>query len=99
VADWIVSRDTDEPGDAEESFHDQAWEKVHRKRVLAEAEKYVREMPRLEWLYFGQIPMGVVESNPDSSEVGRKVAVPLFEKRDDCYTLLNRMFGRETALG
>jgi len=99
VADWVTSSDTDEPDDAEESFHDQAWEMVHRKRVLAEAEKYVQEMPRLEWLYLGQIPMGVVESDSDSSKVGRKVAVPLFEKRDDCYTLLNRMFGRETGLG
>jgi hypothetical protein len=41
VADWIASRDTDEPGDRGESFREQAWEMVHRKRVLAEVEKYV----------------------------------------------------------
>jgi hypothetical protein len=99
VANWIASRGTDEPGDAEESFREQAWERVHRKRVLAEAEKYVREMPRLEWLYFGQISMGIVESDSDSSKVGKKVAVPLCEERDDCYTLLSRTFGRETVLG
>jgi hypothetical protein len=43
--------------------------------------------------------MGVVESDYDSSRVGRKVVVPLFEKRDDCYKLLTRIYGRETALG
>lgn len=35
VADWIASRDTDELGDGGESFREQAWEMVHRKRVLA----------------------------------------------------------------
>jgi hypothetical protein len=66
----VADRDTDEPGD-EESFREQAWEMVHWKRILAQAEKYVREIPRLEWLYFGQNPMGVVESDSNCSKVGR----------------------------
>jgi hypothetical protein len=97
VADWIASRAADELRDVEENFRKQGWERVHRKRVLAEAEKYVRVMPRLEWLYFGQIPMGVVKSDSDSSEVGGKVIVPLFEKRDDCRTFLGKIFGPEAV--
>ena len=95
VAHWFASQNTDDVGDVEELQHEAAWEMVHRKRVVAEANEYVREMPRLDWLYFGQTAM-CIESNSDPGR-GR-VAVPLFEKRDDCCTLLTRMFGRESVL-
>lgn len=64
------------------------WERGHRQRMLDEAKKYIDVMPKLQWLYFGQIPMGVV-----SDQRGPKTVRPLFEERDDCYTLLKRMFG------
>ncbi|KAF7510817.1 hypothetical protein GJ744_005917 [Endocarpon pusillum] len=67
------------------------WEEQHRKRILLEADRYVRLLPKLEWLYFGQIPMGVTES---AGTEARRKAVPLSPERDDCYTLLGTMFGR-----
>lgn len=69
------------------------WERQHRRLILKEADDYVRALPKLEWMYFGQIPMGV---DKDSENRGRH-AVVLSEERDDCYTLLGRMFGREST--
>lgn len=71
------------------------WERQHRRRILKEADKYLRMLPRLEWMYFGQIPMSVVDS---ADSHGRKAAV-LSQERDSCWTLLRRMFGRETSDG
>jgi hypothetical protein len=65
-----------------------AWEEMHRNRMLREADKYVWEMPKLTWLYFGQLPMEV-KSRSD----GSRWPVPLSEERDDCWTLLKQMFG------
>jgi len=64
------------------------WERGHRQRMLDEANKYIDVMPKLQWMYFGQIPMGVKSEQP-----GSKIVRPLFKERDDCYTLLKRMFG------
>lgn len=72
-----------------ESVH-AVWERLHRERMLDEATKYVDALPRLEWLYIGQIPMSVVESE-DSR--GARYAVSLSEERDSCWTLLRQMFG------
>jgi hypothetical protein len=48
-------------------------------------------MPRLEWMYFGQIPIEVKEvKGPDGTYV--KIVEPVSE-RDDCWTFLRRMFG------
>lgn len=44
------------PEDIEE--REAIWEQVHRNRMLTEANAYVHLMPQLEWLYFGQVPMG-----------------------------------------
>ncbi|MCJ1426647.1 hypothetical protein MMC29_004550 [Sticta canariensis] len=71
----------------------QIWERQHRQRILAEADDYIRVLPRLEWVYFGKIPMGVIDAENGQ---GRQ-AVVLSEDRDDGYTLLERMFGRETC--
>jgi len=68
---------------------DQCWELNHRHRMLTEAHKYVRVMGNLEWLYFGQMPMGV-EYN---SVTKQRFAVPLSDERDSCWTLLREMFG------
>ena len=64
------------------------FEEDHRQSILREADGYLEEMPQLEWLYFGQIPMNVEQS----LETGR-VAKPLATQRDGCWTLLQEMFG------
>jgi hypothetical protein len=66
--------------------HEEKWELAHRKRIRVEGDKYARSMPELEWLYFGQLPMTVTEANGS-----RKVEF-LNSERDDCYTLLRRIF-------
>ena len=70
------------------------WEQRHRERMLAEANKYVSEMPKLEWLHFGQITMLFTQLRGTDN----KTAVSLSEERDSCWTLLREMFGF-TALG
>ena len=65
------------------------FEEDHRQSTLREAEDYLEEMPQLEWLYFGQIPMGVEQS----LDRGRRIARPLATERDSCWTLLQEMFG------
>ncbi|KAL8734033.1 MAG: hypothetical protein Q9166_001794 [cf. Caloplaca sp. 2 TL-2023] len=65
------------------------FEEEHRDRILQEAGRYVTVMPKLEWLYFGQIPMAVEQD----SKSDKKVVKPLTAERDDCWTLLNEMFG------
>ena len=65
------------------------FEEDHRQSILREADDYLEEMPQLEWLYFGQIPMNVEQS----LERGRRIARPLATKRDSCWTLLQEMFG------
>ena len=65
------------------------FEEDHRQSTLREADDYLEEMPRLEWLYFGQIPMDVKQS----LERGKRIARPLATERDGCWTLLQEMFG------
>ena len=65
------------------------FEEDHRQSTLREADDYLEEMPRLEWLYFGQIPMDVEQN----LERGRRIARPLTTERDGCWTLLQEMFG------
>jgi hypothetical protein len=66
------------------------WDRVHRKRMLGEAAEYLEALPKLEWLYFGQIPMSVKEHEGPGS---KRYVVPLSDERDDCWTLLRIMFG------
>lgn len=70
----------------------QAWEAGHKRRMVFEAEKYLASMPKLEWMYLGQYPMAVIKG---ASKEERSQVVPLCDERDDCCTLLNRMFGWE----
>ncbi|KAH8742503.1 hypothetical protein F5883DRAFT_596203 [Diaporthe sp. PMI_573] len=63
------------------------WELSHRNRMLTEAEKYAAIMPSLEWVYFGQIPMGF------KLQSDRIRAIPLWPRRDDCITALSEIFG------
>ena len=65
------------------------FEKGHRERIVAIAAEYVEKMPRLEWLYFGQIPMDVRWC----TETKRRIPQALVTERDDCWTMLREMFG------
>ncbi|MCJ1469646.1 hypothetical protein MMC07_008282 [Pseudocyphellaria aurata] len=69
------------------------WERQHRRRILAEADDYVRVLPRLEWMYIGKIRMGVV----DTGECQGRHAVALSQEIVDQYRLLKNMFGRDTG--
>lgn len=71
----------------------EAWERIHLEKMLSEADKYLQALPNhpLEWMYFGQIPMGV-----RFNEGQKKEAYPLFYERDDCVTLLDKMFNWDT---
>ncbi|KKA24248.1 hypothetical protein T310_1787 [Rasamsonia emersonii CBS 393.64] len=71
---------------------EKAWERIHLRKMLSEADKYLQEMPdnHLGWMYFGQIPMGV------KSVDGQRKAYPLSPKRDNCATFLEKMFNWKT---
>lgn len=75
-------------------IREKKWERIHRKRMLIEANRYIRKMPRLKWLYFGQIPMSVEKLQGAEG----KHAVALSYERDDCSTLLSNIFGWQTDL-
>lgn len=64
------------------------WERKHRTRMLTEANAYVQRLPQLEWIYFGQIPMGFTEPTGTQG----KVVVALCKERNDCCTFLREMF-------
>ncbi len=70
------------------------WEQQHRQRILSQADEYARLLPKLQWLYFGQIPMGII----DSAKRQDRKAVALTQERDDCWTLLHRIFARENVV-
>lgn len=72
-----------------ENHTQETFEEEHRQWILRVADGYIEEMSQLEWLYFGQIPMAVKQC----LERGRKIARPLTTERDDCWTLLQEMFG------
>ena len=65
------------------------FEEEHRQWIIGQADDYIAEMPRLEWLYFGQIIMAVEHCDDRQ----RRIARPLTTERDDCWTLLREMFG------
>lgn len=73
----------------DENHTREKFEEKHRQWIMGQANDYVVEMPQLEWLYFGQIPMAVAEC-PESQ---KKIARPLTTERDGCWTLLREMFG------
>ena len=65
------------------------FEEEHRQWIVGQANAYVEEMPQLEWLYFGQIPMAAEKC----LESQKKIARPLTTERDGCWTLLRETFG------
>ena len=69
-------------------FQDLPNKEEHQQWILQVADGYVEEMPQLEWLYFGQIPMAVEHC----LERKRKVAIPLTAQKSNGWTLLREMF-------
>ena len=72
-----------------ENHTKEKFEEEHRQWILHVANGYVEDMPQLEWLYFGQIPMAVEHC----FESRRKIARALTDERDECWTFLQEMFG------
>ena len=70
-------------------------ELIHRRRMLIEAGKYAKHLKKLEWIYIGQLPMVITESPWSGGHGIRRRAMALTDERDDCYTLLNAMFGAD----
>ncbi|KAF9776878.1 hypothetical protein IL306_004870 [Fusarium sp. DS 682] len=66
------------------------WERAHRNRMLDQAEKYVKILPQLEWVLFGQRPMGFKKTLEGKTQIVR--AVPLTKGRDECRTYLEIVF-------
>lgn len=99
VLEWLKSGGSDpgprqdgddDDGDGPELGDNEIWERAHCNRMIREAEKYAAALPQLEWIYCGQRPMGV--RNEETLRGITRVAVPLGETRDTCWTLLRRMF-------
>ena len=72
-----------------ENHTPEMFEEEHRQYILQMADAYIEEMPNLEWLYFGQIPMAVEQCLEEKKNVARALTT----QRDDCYTLLQETFG------
>lgn len=66
----------------------QEWEDDHRKTMVGHATAFALPHPRLEWVYFGQIPMSIERSGDGV------IAVPLTQQREDFRYLLSEMWGK-----
>jgi hypothetical protein len=73
-----------------EDTNEELWELGHRQMAIEEANLYVGVMPKLEWMFFGQLPMEVRRHKDSDEDV---TTVEIMSERDDCWTLLRRMFG------
>ncbi|KAM0348438.1 hypothetical protein ACHAP4_010953 [Fusarium culmorum] len=76
--------------DERDDSQDQLWERAHRNRMLEQAEKYAAILPRLEWIFCGQRPMGFKQKFEGSATP--PIAEPLTKVRDECYTFLQSTF-------
>ena len=74
---WVGARDV----------RKRTWERIHRGMILSEAHQYMRLLPELEWVYFGQLPMRVIYSDQK-----RKKIVETLSRRDECLTYLTTLF-------
>ncbi|KAJ3538463.1 hypothetical protein NM208_g5898 [Fusarium decemcellulare] len=75
-----------------EVSHDKipVWERAHRNHMLTHAEAWAAVLPELEWVLFGQRPIGI-ERNPENTAAPRR-AVPLTTKRYKCTDFLDNTF-------
>ncbi len=73
-----------------EDTHEALWELSHRQMVLDEANLYVSMIPKLEWMFLGQLPVEIRRQQNMDEDVA---SFQIMSERDDCWTLLRRMFG------
>lgn len=71
----------------------QEWEDDHRRLMVGHAIHCARSHPKLEWVYFGQVPMSIKRTGSGAGDVD---AVPL-KGREDCEMLLMEMWGASCA--
>ena len=84
--------------EARERVRERVFELIHRRRMLATANRYAYCTEQLEGLYIGQLPMTFTTSWLEFGmdfQGPRRVAMALSDERDDCWTLLSRMFGKD----
>jgi hypothetical protein len=66
------------------------WEKRHKRKMRAEAEKYMGVFPELEWIYLGERAMRI---EPYDDTAGKKSIVSTTTV-DSTWSYFNQMFGR-----
>ncbi|KAL7947014.1 hypothetical protein V8C42DRAFT_299548 [Trichoderma barbatum] len=70
--------------------NDKIWERAHRNRMLWEAEQYAVVLPKLNWVFCGQLPMSVKAT--EGAEEKIFVATPLSQQRDPLCKILRPIF-------
>ena len=77
------------------SEKEKAWEKRHARMIRAEAIKYAELLPRLAWMFLGQIPMAAI----DVDSMAQRQIVQLGGRRpNSCFRELTEMFGWKDML-
>lgn len=88
--DKILSQPLVEAHPEWEDTPEALWELGHRHMVLREASLYASMIPKLEWMFLGQLPVEIRrQQNMDEDMTHFEI----MSERDDCWTLLRRMFG------
>ncbi|KAF1348223.1 hypothetical protein EJ07DRAFT_142204 [Lizonia empirigonia] len=85
----LIARPYFQEGDIEKKL-ELAWEMQHRNDMVTLAAEYARTLAKLEWIFLGQRPIRI-----DRSLTKIAKPVPLSTERDDCWTYLEQLFGRE----
>jgi hypothetical protein len=88
--DRILSQPLVEAHPEWEDTPEALWEFGHRQMVLDEANLYVRMMPKLEWMFLGQLPVEIRRQQNMDEDI---TTFEIMSERDDYWTLLRRMFG------
>jgi hypothetical protein len=63
--------------------------------MLVEADKYAAVFPRLEWMYIGQLQLGISTVERTPGKGSKRRAVPLAHNRQVCSRERNEIFGDE----
>ncbi|KAL8772282.1 MAG: hypothetical protein Q9209_002494 [Squamulea sp. 1 TL-2023] len=73
---------------------EQRFEAEHRDRMVRHACHYVELMPRLKWLYLGQLVLAIQDGGEGyGGKCGEKMVKPLLPHRNSCRIQLKEMFG------
>ena len=73
--------------------HEMWLEHWHCSFMKVDAMKYLQIMPKLEWLYLGQLPMAIADTRGFNDDPDARGPIPLSQERDSLYTELRKMFG------